>query len=633
MSWLAPLGFLALLSIVVLIIIYIIKPNFQQRMVSSTYVWQLSLKYRKKRIPISKLSNILIFLCQLLILTTCALLLAKPVIENELLGDENERVIIIDTSASMMLTEQGTGTTRFERAISEAKLLVEETHENGGNVSVILTDGSREFLAQRSGSDKSDEVIADLDELVSEGKGCTYGSADIEGAISLAEEVLRYNNEAQVFFLTATNYIEKNGINVRDVSADTDWNAAILDAKAELTADNRYEITVNVGCYGRTELLTVYCEIHSPNGKSEKLVLNRTDFFDPTEEERTVVFTSDDMNGETLYSFDSLEIYVSVEDSFAEDNSFFIYGGKKPTIKIQYASSKPNNYFGGVVRTIRENMKNTWDVEFTELKADQKAATEGFDFYIFEHRMPTVMPTDGLVLLVDPNGEPEGAGIRFGSSYGVESTSTLAAGNPHDLTKHTDSSRVTIAKYTEIIAQDGYTELAYYNGSPVMLAKNTDEQKVVVWAFDLNYSNIIALPDFAFLMYNMFNYYLPATFNSNYFEIGDVVDITARGTEMKVTGNDGKEYPIDKKGQIALTTPGTYIATQKSMRDDELITEYFFVKVPSDESRITKQVDSLPVIDVEMNVEVEFEDLLFYFAIALVSLLFVEWALQTKKNF
>ena len=62
MSWLAPLGFLALLSIAVLIVIYIIKPNFQQRMITSTYVWRLSLKYRKKKIPISKLSNILIFL-------------------------------------------------------------------------------------------------------------------------------------------------------------------------------------------------------------------------------------------------------------------------------------------------------------------------------------------------------------------------------------------------------------------------------------------------------------------------------------------------------------------------------------------------------------------------------------------
>lgn len=633
MSWLAPLGFLALLSIIVLIIIYIIKPNFQQKMVSSTFVWQLSLKYRKKRIPISKLSNILIFLCQLLILTTCALLLARPVIENELTGDDKERVIIIDASASMMLTDQVTGTTRFERAVSEAKLLVEETHEKGGSVSVILADSQPEFLAQRFGSDKSDEVIAVLDTLVSEGGGCTYGSSNIDGAITLTEEVLRYNNEAQIFFLTATNYIEKNGINVRDVSAETDWNAAILDAKAELNADNRYEITVNVGCFGRTELLTVYCEVHSPNGKSEKLLLNRTEFFDPAEPERKVVFTSDDMNGQTLYSFDSLEVYVSVDDSFADDNSFFIYGGKKPTIKIQYASSKPNNYFGGVVRTIRENMKNTWDVEFTELKADQKAATEGFDLYIFEHRMPSVMPTDGVVLLVDPSGEPEGAGIRFGSAYGVESSSTLASGNPHDLTKYTDSSRVTIAKYTEIIAQDGYTELAYYNGSPVMLAKNTDEQKVVVWAFDLNYSNLIALPDFSFLMYNMFNHYLPATMSSNYFEIGDVVDLTARGTELKVTGNKGEEFSFDKSGQITLTTPGTYTATQKPMEGDELIIENFFVKIPADESRITKQVDSLPVPDVETKVEIEFEDLMFYFALALVSLLFIEWALQTKKNF
>ena len=633
MSWLAPLGFLALLSIVILIIIYIIKPNFQQRTVSSTYVWRLSLKYKKKRIPISKLSNILIFLCQLLILTICALLLARPVIENELMGDDKERVIIIDASASMMLTEQGTGTTRFERAISEAKVLVEDTYENGGSVSVILADGKPKFLAQRFDSDKSEDIIATLDSLISEGGGCTYGSADIEGAVALTEEVLRYNNEAQIFFLTATNYIEKNGINVRNMSAQTDWNAAILDAKAELNADNHYEITVNVGCFGRTELLTVYCEVHSPNGKSERLLLNRTEFFDPTEEERTVVFTSDDMNGEVLYSFDSLELYVSVDDSFSEDNSFFIYGGKKPTIKIQYASSKPNNYFGGVVRTIRENMKNTWDIEFTELKADQKAATEGYDFYIFEHRMPAVMPTDGVVLLVDPSGEPDGAGIRFGDAYAVESTSTLASGNPHELTKYTDSSRVTIAKYTDIIAQDGYTELAYYNGSPVMLAKNTDEQKVIVWAFDLNYSNLIALPDFSFLMYNMFNHYIPATLNSNYFEIGDVVDLNARGTELKVTGNKGEEFSFEKKGQITLTTPGTYTATQKPMEGDELIIENFFVKVPSDESRITKQVDSLPVPDVETNIEIEFEDLLFYFSIALVSLLFIEWALQTKKNF
>jgi hypothetical protein len=36
---------------------------------------------------------------------------------------------------------------------------------------------------------------------------------------------------------------------------------------------------------------------------------------------------------------------------------------------------------------------------------------------------------------------------------------------------------------------------------------------------------------------------------------------------------------------------------------------------------------------VETVVEIEFEDLLFYFAIALVTLMFAEWALQTKQNY
>ena len=63
------------------------------------------------------------------------------------------------------------------------------------------------------------------------------------------------------------------------------------------------------------------------------------------------------------------------------------------------------------------------------------------------------------------------------------------------------------------------------------------------------------------------------------------------------------------------------------------IIENFYVRIPTDESNITRQVDSLPVADVDVEVKVEFEDLMFYFAIALVSLMFAEWLLQIKKNF
>jgi hypothetical protein len=62
MNLLVPLGLLGLISIIALILIYILKPNYQQKIISSTYVWRLSLKYRKKRIPVSRLTNILIFI-------------------------------------------------------------------------------------------------------------------------------------------------------------------------------------------------------------------------------------------------------------------------------------------------------------------------------------------------------------------------------------------------------------------------------------------------------------------------------------------------------------------------------------------------------------------------------------------
>ena len=137
MTLLAPLGLLGLLSIVALIIIYIIRPNYQQKFISTTYVWKLSLKYRKKKIPMSKLRNFLLILCQILILTACALILAQPnkVLKAQVKGEEI--VVIIDSSASM---RAGDDESRFERAVTKAKKKATGVLDAGGIVSVIVAD-------------------------------------------------------------------------------------------------------------------------------------------------------------------------------------------------------------------------------------------------------------------------------------------------------------------------------------------------------------------------------------------------------------------------------------------------------------------------------------------------------------
>jgi len=54
MSLLYPLGLLGLLAIPVLIIIYIIKSKYTEQVIASTYLWELSEKFLKKRRRINR---------------------------------------------------------------------------------------------------------------------------------------------------------------------------------------------------------------------------------------------------------------------------------------------------------------------------------------------------------------------------------------------------------------------------------------------------------------------------------------------------------------------------------------------------------------------------------------------------
>jgi len=636
MSWLAPIGFLGLLGIVALVIIYVIRPNYQNKYISSTFVWRLSLGYRKKTVPISKIQSILTFLAQALILAILGTMLAGPSLASAGATDENEAVIIVDASAGMRISDTKSNTTRFSRALTEAKKKAQDTFDKGSRVSFILANDTPEFVFRGVGADEGADAIGKINVLIEGGEdGCSWSSADVDGAVALAETVLESNPDAKIYLYTGTSYTYHSGVNVIKIGAQSEWNATILDCKAELNNDNHYEITVDTALYGKTDFLTVTCKVYGANGDpANTITLEKGEFFDPLAEEKEIVFTSDDMPNGALYSYDYIEAYVSVADSLPGDNYFFLYGGARPVIKVQYASSSPNNFFESAIRSLRQNKRQIWDIRFDSLKEGEAYATEGYDLYIFEHRMPDVIPTDGVVLLVDPTTAPDGSGLQIGSAYEVESNSILSPGISHTLTKYTDPTRITIAKYNDIILSEDYSELAFYNGRPVMLVKETDKAKIVVWAFDLNYSNLIALPDFAFLTYNLFNYFIPETFTSHCFEKGDTVKLTARGENLKLTDSDGIEHSYDSgAGEITLTTPGTYTATQTAMNGTDVISESFFVKIPSSESNPSKTVEALQSVEIVDSRDTGYLDLLVYLAIALVLLLFAEWVLEIKKNY
>ncbi|MCQ2399727.1 MAG: VWA domain-containing protein, partial [Clostridia bacterium] len=262
MTLLTPLGLLGLISIIVLIIIYIIKPNYQQKFISSTYVWKLSLNYRKKRIPTSNLRNFLIILCQILILTSLSLILAQP---NQLLKTQikdREVIAVIDSSASMR-AESG-NSTRFEKAVYKVIDLADSLSESD-IVSVIIADEDPSFLVERTSNENKEDTINKLRELTVGETACSYASSDIDASISLCEEIINENPNAQVYLYTDmsfTNQVE--GINVISVAEDAEWNASILNAETEVV-EGYFSIIFDVACYNRDEIINVNIEIYGAN--------------------------------------------------------------------------------------------------------------------------------------------------------------------------------------------------------------------------------------------------------------------------------------------------------------------------------------------------------------------------------
>ena len=131
MIFLIPLGFLALIGLLALLAIYLIKPSYQNKVIPSSYIWKESLKYRKKQVPASALRNVLIVICQILIIVLCAFIIATPMLRSGA-ADTDEKIVIIDASADMRAEDNYV--TRFERAVEQARTLAESSVRGGVHV-------------------------------------------------------------------------------------------------------------------------------------------------------------------------------------------------------------------------------------------------------------------------------------------------------------------------------------------------------------------------------------------------------------------------------------------------------------------------------------------------------------------
>lgn len=676
---LVPLGLLGLLSILALIIIYIIRPNYQVRYIPSTYVWILSLKYRRKRIPTSRIRNILIFLCQLLAFAAIACILAMPAIVHYNKTNKTDVIAIIDSSASMYT--QSEGETRFERAVQDVISLARDTYLKNGYVSVIVADDEPYYLAREIPHQNSALVYDALNDLLSDPTACYYGTADIEGAITLCEEVLLDNPSAEIQLFTDTTYLYvPEGVTVVNVSESDEWNAGILTATA--TVEDIYQtLTVQVASFGRSIDLVVEVEVYGANASDSSQVGTRISLSRQVSCNADVVYTvvfkyfsSTEGEGDaenTIYyplgiterfqSFQSIHVDIvtaggRIEDSLNADNSFDIYGGQKEVLRVQYASSRKlpggtfdkenpglNRFVNGALGMVKNAMRDRWDILITEVSPGKQPALEGFDLYIFEHDMPDELPTDGVIFLLDPTAGWAGAGVEVIEvqdmnrlsvylSENIEQAAHPVLNNPNGYKVVADYITVSRYKVLHLDREGEYDILMTCDTDPVLLTKKNGKEQVAIMSFSVHYSNLPKLLEMPYLFYNLFDYYFPGSVNKNAFEVGEEIVVNSRGPEISVSGDNGfdetySEFPV----QFPMDLPGTYFVKQTTYYGKTSDTE-IFVKIPAYESNIRRTEDTLSAPHRNKQLDRTFDDLLIYLAAALFFLLFVEWVLQAQEG-
>lgn len=674
MTLLTPLGLLGLIGIVALIIIYIIRPNYQQKFISSTYVWKLSLRYRKKKIPTSKLRNLLLILCQVLFLATAAAILARPNLILQSAIKEPEVVVIIDASASMRAHLDGEK--RFTRAVDEASMLVEDTFEEDGYVSLILADNDPKYLlSQRMRKDSQTAISEQFEALIQEDTQCTYASSDIDGAIELCESVIRENPKAKIYLYTDTDYIyvpeEIELVNVSDIN---EWNGAILNAEARYE-DNYYTIYVDVACYGDgiDQKVNVEVDLYNANamdsndkgenvkftqtvkcigGQTTKLIFINKEFYEENKdlydsaygENVYVIDETQHPKDKKIFSYKSMHVSLqdevgnSLNDSLWEDNSFDVYGGMKQVLKVQYASKTPNSFWPVVLGQIQKVYADRWDVQITEVKKGEDPALQGYDLYIFEHNMPSKMPEDGVLLLANPEVSLESSiPISTGIRYAGSATTASPTGSPlqeemkHPLLNLIDATNITISKFTAFTLDASYETLLSYSGQPMLAVKNEEDSKIVLMSFSLHYSNLPIRIEFPMLVKNVFDYFFPATVNGTAFEVNEKVEVNSMGQKVSITGYNYEQVMESFPDSFVVSTPGTYTIKQTTFFGKEII-ENVYVQISKEESNILQEKERLAEPYKVENKGDILEDILFYLAIAIVSLAFIEWWLRNHEG-
>ena len=454
MNFLAPAAFAFAAALPVVVVFYLLKRKRVVKLVSSTLLWQRFLAETQASAPFQKLRHNWLLILQLLLLAFIVFALSRPYFTGEIQSG-GLQVVILDASASMQSTD--VAPSRFEQARTEALALVDGMRDHD-QMAVLLTGANTEV--KQSPTSNQAALRRAL-------RSCAVTDAPgrmIE-ALRLAHSLTRDRTDAAIHLLsdgalTGLDEFENEGLNLvyHRVGERADNRGIVaLDVRSHPEDPTRQAVfatVMNVGTNAATARLELLF--------AGQMIESRTVDFGPRESVSQVFGVEQQQDG--LY-----ELRVINQDDLPADDSAWVMARLPHPAKVLLVT--------GGNRFLEKALVAQPRVELS-VSATLNEDSAAFDITVIDNIAPAVWPT-GSVLA-----------FRSAPTNWVEVVGTLEAPgivdwkNTHPLLRFITLDNVAIGEALQAGTAPWATPLVESATSPLMLAGEIDQRRVVWVAFD-----------------------------------------------------------------------------------------------------------------------------------------------------
>ena len=545
MSFLYPMGLLGLIGIPILIIIYIIKTKYTEQTVTSTYLWQLSEKFLKRRNPFSWISGMLSLILQILAIALVSFAIAHPMFT--IPGAAYEYCFVLDASGSMQTTQAGTS--RFDSAKAQIASVIEDAAPGSKFTLVMAAENTTVVYEQLTTKEMALELLQE--------QKPGYDEDTLDLALSEAQRYFNANPGVKVHVYTDAAYVVNENIQLHNVAGQSN-NYSISNVTYGFS-NGKLKVSGDLYSHSEDDTLEVYLYVDG----AEEAAAGYVGVVSPDQPARFQLSCEVD-------HFDSLRIELEAQDDLAVDNEVYVFDVKSDSAYNAVIISEASLF-------LELNLK-TWGytnyVVMTpeEFENELKGEISGYGLYIFDCYSPEKLPSDGAVWMICPNRSTNNAGFSVQGAIDLatpgmldrsKSTSTMT----RMLLEHISGNNIYISSYVRCSLYREFTTLYSYKSTPVVFAgTNAYGNREVVFAFDIHRSDLAMLPDFVVLLKNCMEYSFPDVIEEGNYYVGDtaIVNVLTNCEAIRVESPEGNVSYLSTSvatSELTLTEAGVYTIT------------------------------------------------------------------------